>query len=83
MNISHLNPTNFELFSHPKAALILKEFYYLYQPFSAGLFNEYLNKGILKKEIHEHQIAIKKVIITPTSYTFYPPEIEISNRVMR
>lgn len=84
MSLSDLTQNVFNLFSNsPNAENILKELYFACKPFSIDLFLQYSTRKIHPKPVQPHYIAIKKVFATPTTFCFYPPESELSNRVMR
>jgi RNA-dependent RNA polymerase len=83
MKLDSLNSSTFYLLKHPNSSNILKEIYFSYKKFTHELFLEYSNREICAKPLLNHQIAIKKVLITPSTVSFFPPEIEIGNRVMR
>ena len=83
MSLSDLIPETFQLLSQYDSAMILKELYYSYKSFSPSVFTKYTTRELSQRPLPDHHIAIKKILVTPTSFCFFPPESEISNRVMR
>lgn len=83
MPLHYLNPDIIEIFKDPKACLALREMYYAFKAFTIDDYRAFCEKPLPDREVPCHHISIKKVIVTPTTCIFLPPDPEIGNRVMR